>query len=78
MSGGDLFKLIDGNLLHKGISFPGHHHASLYNVATMEPIVRHQLEERGIEVLVAVRDRRRGDGGGADRGGNGKGRGVEG
>lgn len=55
MSGGDLFKLIDGNLLHKGISFPGHHHASLYNVASMEPIVRHQLEERGIEVLVAVR-----------------------
>ena len=55
MSGGELFRIIDGNVLHKGIFFPGHHHASLYNVATMEPVVRRDLEKRGIEIRLATR-----------------------
>jgi len=38
MGGGDLFELADANSLHRNIEFPGHPHASLYNVATMEPI----------------------------------------
>ncbi len=40
MSGGELFGLTDANSLHRNIEFPGHPHASLYNVATMEPIVK--------------------------------------
>lgn len=55
MGGGELFQLIDGNCLHRNISFPGHRHASLYNVATMEPIVRAFLLENRIEVRLATR-----------------------
>jgi len=55
MSGGDIFQLIDGNRLHKDIEFPGHHHASLYNVATMEPIITRALLERGITLQLSTR-----------------------
>ncbi|UCH08770.1 MAG: FAD-dependent oxidoreductase, partial [Deltaproteobacteria bacterium] len=55
MSGGEIFQLIDGNRLHKDIEFPGHHHASLYNVATMEPIIKRALLERGITIQLSTR-----------------------
>jgi len=55
MSGGEIFQLIDGNRLHKDIEFPGHHHASLYNVATMEPIIRRALLEKGIAIQLSTR-----------------------
>jgi hypothetical protein len=55
MGGGDLFELADANSLHRDIEFPGHPHASLYNVATMEPIVRARLESEGVEVRLATR-----------------------
>jgi len=55
MGGGDLFELTDANSLHRDIEFPGHPHASLYNVATMEPIVRARLESKGIEIRPATR-----------------------
>lgn len=48
MGGGDLFQLIDNHLVHKNISFPGHDHACLYNVATIEPAVRGLLEQAGV------------------------------
>ncbi len=50
MGGGDLFDLIDENCLHRGIEFPGHFHASLYNVGTMEPIIKRFLLDRGVEI----------------------------
>jgi hypothetical protein len=55
MSGGEIFHLIDANRLHKDIEFPGHRHASLYNVATMEPIVKRALLERGIVIELSTR-----------------------
>jgi hypothetical protein len=55
MSGGELFQLIDTNLLHKNIAFPGHHHASLYNVATMEPLVKKFLQQKGVEIQMGLR-----------------------
>jgi hypothetical protein len=55
MSGGEIFELIDGNMLHRGIRFPGHDHASLYNVATMEPVVKNYLLEKGIEIHTTTR-----------------------
>jgi len=55
MGGGELFELTDSNSLHRDIEFPGHPHASLYNVATMEPIVRAFLESRGVEIRPATR-----------------------
>jgi glycine/D-amino acid oxidase-like deaminating enzyme len=42
MSGGELFQLTDRNTLHRDIEFPGHRHASLYNVASMEPLLKRQ------------------------------------
>ena len=50
MSGGELFQLTDTNSLHRNIDFPGHRHASLYNVATMEPIVKNFLVRAGVDI----------------------------
>jgi hypothetical protein len=55
MAGGELFQLTDQNSLHRSIEFPGHHHASLYNVATMEPVVKKFLLEKGIEIHLTTR-----------------------
>lgn len=55
MSGGELFQLTDQNALHRNIEFPGHRHASLYNVATMEPVLKRFLIERGVAVQTTVR-----------------------
>jgi hypothetical protein len=55
MSGGDLFQLIDQNSLHRNIHFPGHDHASLYNVATMEPLTKKLLLGKGIEIHLTTR-----------------------
>jgi len=50
MGGGDLFVAMDSNRRHKNINFPGHNHASLYDVVTMEPIIKKLLEGYGIQV----------------------------
>lgn len=65
MSGGELFHVIDSNLLHRDIDFPGHRHASLYNVATMEALIRRFLVEKDVEVVSSTRitDVEMGDGG---------------
>ena len=55
MSGGELFHLIDQNALHRNIEFPGHSHVSLYNVATMEPIVKRFLLESGVDIYLSTR-----------------------
>jgi hypothetical protein len=55
MSSGELFELIDLNTLHRDIHFPGHQHASLYNVATMGPVVRRFLLENGVDIHLSTR-----------------------
>ena len=55
MGGGELFDMTDQNSLHRDVEFPGHHHASLYNVAKMEPMVKQGLLAKGIEVLCQAR-----------------------
>jgi hypothetical protein len=55
MSGGELFQLTDQNALHRNVDFPGHQHAWLYNVATMEPVVKRYLLERGVNLQLATR-----------------------
>jgi hypothetical protein len=55
LGGGELFELADENSLHRGIEFPGHRHASLYNVATMEPLVKKLLLRRGVELRLSTR-----------------------
>jgi len=55
MGGGEIFELIDQNCLHRDIEFPGHPHASLYNVAAMEPVVKRFLLFHGIEIHLSTR-----------------------
>lgn len=55
MSGGELFQIIDAHLLHTNIEFPGHRHASLYNIAVMEPVIKSYLQEQGVEIQLESR-----------------------
>ncbi len=55
LGGGDLFRLTDQTSRHTNIEFPGHKHASLYDVALMEPTVARYLAERDIEVWTVSR-----------------------
>ena len=55
MGAPEIFRAIDGNYLHRDIDFPGHQHASLYNVATMEPIIRRLLTEAGVDLRLETR-----------------------
>ncbi|HAF62345.1 MAG TPA: FAD-dependent oxidoreductase [Anaerolineaceae bacterium] len=48
MGAGDLFDLMDKVSRHKNINFPGHQHASLYDVALMEPTVKRYMFNKGI------------------------------
>lgn len=47
---GDLFYVIDNNARHANIEFPGHKHATLYNIATIETAVKKLLIEKGVTV----------------------------
>ncbi|MBW2154876.1 MAG: FAD-dependent oxidoreductase [Deltaproteobacteria bacterium] len=55
MAAGELFELTDRLSLHRDLDFPGHRHASLYNVAAMEPAVRRFLKEKGIDIQTSTR-----------------------
>lgn len=55
MGGGELFSVIDQNLKHRNISFPGHEHADLYNVASISGAVARFLRGRGIRVCLKSR-----------------------
>ncbi|MBI5441934.1 MAG: FAD-dependent oxidoreductase [Deltaproteobacteria bacterium] len=55
MGGGELFELCDRESLHRNIEFPGHRHASLYNIATIEPTVRALVEGAGVELHLSTR-----------------------
>jgi len=55
MGGGDLFKLTDRHARHKDVDFPGHLHATLYDVHRVEPAVRSLLGSRGVSVHLECR-----------------------
>lgn len=55
MGGGELFELMDTMSRHKNIKFPGHEHASLYDVLNIEPEVRKLLESLGVKLLMETR-----------------------
>ncbi|MEG6586858.1 FAD-dependent oxidoreductase [Dendrosporobacter sp. 1207_IL3150] len=57
MGGGDLFFVTDQCSRHVNIEFPGHKHASLYDVSKIEPAVRKLLSENGIEYCTMSRVR---------------------
>lgn len=51
----ELFGITDKFSRHVNVDFPGHKHASLYDVIKVEPQVRRLLEERGVEIKTIVR-----------------------
>lgn len=54
LGAGELFEIMDACALHKDIEFPGHAHASLYDVGAIEPEVRRFVEDLGIEVMTGT------------------------
>lgn len=51
----ELFAVTDRCSRHINIDFPGHKHASLYDVMKVEPEVRRLLREKGIELKLMTR-----------------------
>lgn len=51
----ELFTLTDENATHKNVNFPGHNHATVYNVLKIEPQVRKLIKDMGIEVKIMSR-----------------------
>lgn len=47
---GDLFKLTDSLSRHKNLYFPGHSHASLYDVRRIEPAIKKLLKDKEVEI----------------------------
>ncbi|HPQ37413.1 MAG TPA: FAD-dependent oxidoreductase [Synergistaceae bacterium] len=48
--GGEMFSLLDTCARHKNIEFPGHAHASLYDVYEMEPAILGYLKDLGVNL----------------------------
>lgn len=55
LGAGELFDITDSFSRHTNVEFPGHHHASLYDVLRVEPEVRRLLKENGIDVRMISR-----------------------
>ncbi|WMJ89062.1 FAD-dependent oxidoreductase [Anaerocolumna sp. MB42-C2] len=55
MGGGDIFKMIDENCRHTNINFPGHAHASLYDIAKTPVAITNYLKEIGVEIRLQER-----------------------
>lgn len=55
MGAGEMFHAMDACATHTNIEFPGHKHASLYNIATIEPQVQRALAAAGVEVRYQTR-----------------------
>ena len=51
----ELFTITDENATHKNMNFPGHNHATIYNVLKIEPPVRKLIKDMGIEVRIMSR-----------------------
>ncbi|MEG1930280.1 MAG: FAD-dependent oxidoreductase [Anaerovorax sp.] len=55
LGAGQLFEITDKFSRHRNIDFPGHNHASLYDVMKVEPQVRRLLLEMGVEIKMIAR-----------------------
>lgn len=51
----EMFEAVDACARHKNINFPGHEHATLYDVSKMEPAVRKLLIDAGVEIHFQAR-----------------------
>ncbi|MFO1329025.1 MAG: FAD-dependent oxidoreductase [Rubrivivax sp.] len=55
LGGGVLFQLCDTHSWHRHMDFPGHRHATMYDVLTIERAVRDCLLQAGVEVWLQAR-----------------------
>jgi hypothetical protein len=55
MGGGEMFDAMDACTTHTNVEFPGHKHASLYNVCTIEGAVQRSLAAAGVDVRYMIR-----------------------
>jgi len=55
LGAGDLIAITDQVTRHKNVNFPGHKHASLYDVSKVEPLVQNKLIEMGIRLKLETR-----------------------
>lgn len=55
MGGGEIFQLIDKNCRHKNIDFPGHKHASLYDIGKTPGAVKRFLLDMGVQIVFQTR-----------------------
>ncbi len=53
--GGELFAVCDQASRHQDVAFPGHQHASLYDVSRIEPLVRDRMKDRAINLHLQTR-----------------------
>lgn len=51
----ELFEITDENATHKNMDFPGHEHATIYNVTKIEQPVRELMKNMGIDIRVMSR-----------------------
>jgi len=50
MGGNEFIRLIDGVARHRWVNFPGHRHATFYDVTRIEPVVRRALQDVGVKI----------------------------
>ena len=55
LGGGDLIEIVDNTARHKNIEFPGHKHATLYDVNLIEGKVTRYLENIGVNIHIESR-----------------------
>lgn len=55
LGGGKLFQIVDGCCRHTNIQFPGHAHASLYDIARTPTAISAYLLEIGVEIVYKAR-----------------------
>lgn len=55
MGGQGIVKLIDQACRHRWVNFPGHRHASLYDVTRIEPVIKGFLTEMGVKLRLQAR-----------------------
>lgn len=55
MGASEMFQITDDCATHVNVDFPGHRHASFYNVKKVEPCVRRLLEKMGVQMRFRFR-----------------------
>lgn len=52
LGAGEMYDIMDKCAVHSGMEFPGHKHASFYDVGKVEPMVREFLQGIGVELML--------------------------